>query len=167
MLRRFESDNLDDLFGSSFSMDRNQRSQSASTGYMTCQVSSYSSSVDKDGKRHTERFASAVDEDYSRGIKEARHAYANSRTGEQKASHEKYLMDKAKKVVVSRAGTGGQLETRNFFRGLHASHEDEFERDWLSMAAPYMPNRGSLDSHMMLREPGEGKRLKQLSNARD
>ena len=167
MLRRFGNNNsLDDLFGPSFSLDRSE-STAGSSGYMTCQVSSYSSYVDKDGKTHTEKFASAVDEDYSRGIREARHAYANSKTGEQKAAHERQLLDKGKKVVMSRTGADGQLETRNFFKGFMESNDEEFERDWLSRAAPFMPNRGSLGRDMMLSDTDNNKRLKQLSNARD
>ena len=138
MLRRF---NDGDFFGPIFSKRDGQRQ----SGFVSSQVTSFTSYTDADGKVHTEKYASAVDEDFGRGIREARHAYANSKTGEQKAAHERQLMERGKKVVMSRRGHEDAIETSNFFQGFEEMNAGRFEDDWLAMAAPFMPRRGNLD----------------------
>jgi hypothetical protein len=71
-----------------------------------------SSATGKDGKVHTERFASSSVQDGSKKARETQQAYSNSSTGQDKMSMERQHGDRGRKMVFFFLYTNRKNEKR-------------------------------------------------------
>jgi len=55
--------------------------------------------------------------------------YGNSATGMEKASHERMLNDKGRKIVKERLG-GGQMNSYDHFKNMREEEADQFDSHW-------------------------------------
>ena len=72
--------------------------------------------------------------------------YEHSGTGLKKASHERMLNDRGRKVIKEKAGTD-HFNSYDHFKGMGAARADDFDRDWNDMAARmgFQPNTMALE----------------------
>ncbi len=96
---------------------------------------SYVSTVkyDKDGRPHKESYQSQTikqtDKDGQK-IQESQQAYQNTKTGIQKASHERLLNDKGHKVVRQRNRNLAEQYEHNYFKGMNEGDLPQFENEY-------------------------------------
>ncbi len=95
---------------------------------------SYCSKVDyRDGQPHQECYQSQsinqIGQDGHK-ISEKQEAYKNSRTGVQKAAHQRVLDDKGMKQIRQRNVNTGVQEEHNIFKGMQESELDNFNQHY-------------------------------------
>ena len=95
---------------------------------------SYCSKVDyRDGQPHQECYQSQsinqIGQDGHK-ISEKQEAYKNSRTGVQKAAHQRVLDDKGMKQIRQRNIITGAQEEHNIFKGIQEQELDNFNRNY-------------------------------------
>ena len=95
---------------------------------------SYCSKVDyRDGQPHQECYQSQsinqIGQDGHK-ISEKQEAYKNSRTGIQKAAHQRLLDDKGMKQIRQRNINTGAQEEHNIFKGMQESELDNFNQNY-------------------------------------
>ena len=95
---------------------------------------SYCSKVDyRDGQPHQECYQSQsinqIGQDGHK-ISEKQEAYKNSRTGVQKAAHQRVLDDKGMKQIRQRNVNTGAQEEHNIFKGMQESELDNFNQHY-------------------------------------
>ena len=104
------------------------------TGPGTVIAKSYCSKVDyRDGQPHQECYQSQsinqIGQDGHK-ISEKQEAYKNSRTGVQKAAHQRLLDDKGMKQIRQRNINTGEQEEHNIFKGMQESELDNFNQNY-------------------------------------
>ena len=115
-------------FQSYFSM------QGMGPGAGTVITKSYSSKIDyRDGQPHQECYQSqSINQIGSDGhkISEKQEAYKNSRTGVQKAAHQRILDDKGMKQIRQRNVNTGEQEEHNIFKGMREEELNNFNQNY-------------------------------------
>ena len=95
---------------------------------------SYSSKIDyRDGRPHQESYQSQSINQIGRDghkISERQEAYKNSRTGVQKAAHQRVLDDKGMKQIRQRNVNTGEQEEHNIFKGMREEELDDFNKNY-------------------------------------
>ena len=95
---------------------------------------SYSSKIDyRDGQPHQECYQSqSINQIGSDGhkISEKQEAYKNSRTGVQKAAHQRILDDKGMKQIRQRNVNTGEQEEHNIFKGMREEELNNFNQNY-------------------------------------
>ena len=94
---------------------------------------SYCSKIDyRDGQPHEECYQSQSINQIKDGhkISEKQEAYKNSRTGVQKAAHQRILDDKGTKQIRQRNVNTGVQEEHNIFKGIQEHELDNFNRNY-------------------------------------
>ena len=95
---------------------------------------SYSSKIDyRDGRPHQESYQSqSINQIGSDGhkISEKQEAYKNSRTGVQKAAHQRVLDDKGMKQIRQRNINTGEQEEHNIFKGMREEELNDFNKNY-------------------------------------
>ena len=104
------------------------------TGPGTVITKSYSSKIDyRDGQPHQECYQSqSINQIGSDGhkISEKQEAYKNSRTGVQKAAHQRILDDKGMKQIRQRNINTGAQEEHNIFKGMREDEVNDFNKNY-------------------------------------
>ena len=104
------------------------------TGPGTVITKSYSSKVDyRDGRPHQECYQSQSINQIGRDghkISEKQEAYKNSRTGVQKAAHQRILDDKGMKQIRQRNVNTGAQEEHNIFKGMREEELNDFNKNY-------------------------------------
>ena len=96
---------------------------------------SYVSTVkyDRDGRSHRESYQSQTikqtDRD-GRRIQESQQAYQNTKTGIEKASHERLLNDKGHKIVKQRNKNIREQYEHNYFKGMNENDLAQFDNEY-------------------------------------
>jgi hypothetical protein len=115
-------------FQSFFSM------QGTGPGTGTVITKSYSSKIDyRDGRPHQECYQSqSINQIGKDGhkISEKQEAYKNSRTGVQKAAHQRLLDDKGMKQIRQRNINTGAQEEHNIFKGMREEELNDFNKNY-------------------------------------
>jgi hypothetical protein len=104
-----------------------------SPGNGTVITKSYSSKIDyKDGVPHEECYQSQSINQIKDGhkISEKQEAYKNSKTGVQKAAHQRILDDKGTKQIRKRNIKTGEQEEHNIFKGIKEEELDQFNESY-------------------------------------
>ena len=95
---------------------------------------SYSSKIDyRDGRPHQESYQSQSINQIGRDghkISERQEAYKNSRTGVQKAAHQRVLDDKGMKQIRQRNINTGEQEEHNIFKGIREDELNDFNKNY-------------------------------------
>lgn len=94
---------------------------------------SYCSKIDyRDGQPHEECYQSQSINQIKDGhkISEKQEAYKNSRTGVQKAAHQRILDDKGTKQIRQRNVNTGDQEEHNIFKGMREDELDDFNEKY-------------------------------------
>ena len=94
---------------------------------------SYCSRIDyRDGQPHEECYQSQSINQIKDGhkISEKQEAYKNSRTGVQKAAHQRILDDKGTKQIRQRNVNTGDQEEHNIFKGMREDELDDFNEKY-------------------------------------
>ena len=95
---------------------------------------SYSSKIDyRDGRPHQECYQSqSINQIGKDGhkISERQEAYKNSRTGVQKAAHQRILDDKGMKQIRQRNVNTGAQEEHNIFKGMREDEVNDFNKNY-------------------------------------
>ena len=94
---------------------------------------SYCSKIDyRDGQPHEECYQSQSINQIKDGhkISEKQEAYKNSRTGVQKAAHQRILDDKGTKQIRQRNVNTGVQEEHNIFKGMREEELDDFNQKY-------------------------------------
>ncbi len=95
---------------------------------------SYSSKIDyRDGRPHQESYQSQSINQIGRDghkISERQEAYKNSRTGVQKAAHQRVLDDKGMKQIRQRNINTGEQEEHNIFKGMREDELNDFNKNY-------------------------------------
>ena len=95
---------------------------------------SYSSKIDyRDGQPHQECYQSQSINQIGRDghkISERQEAYKNSRTGVQKAAHQRILDDKGMKQIRQRNINTGAQEEHNIFKGMREDEVNDFNKNY-------------------------------------
>ena len=95
---------------------------------------SYSSKIDyRDGRPHQESYQSQSINQIGRDghkISERQEAYKNSRTGVQKAAHQRILDDKGMKQIRQRNINTGEQEEHNIFKGMREEELNDFNKNY-------------------------------------
>ena len=95
---------------------------------------SYSSKIDyRDGRPHQESYQSQSINQIGRDghkISERQEAYKNSRTGVQKAAHQRVLDDKGMKQIRQRNINTGEQEEHNIFKGMREEELNDFNKNY-------------------------------------
>lgn len=148
-------------FGSGFGSGGMMRGMGGDFGggacSFSCQSFSFSSSIQSDGRVHTEQFSSSTVADPSRRIRETKQAYANSSSRCQKMSLERQMGAKGHKIVQERQG--GEDRRTEMLNGVEDA--EGFEDEWRQNAAPHLPSHrvalqlGSNSSSSWGRDDGE------------
>lgn len=97
----------------------------------------YSSTVASDGQVHTRHYSSSTVADGSRGIRETKRAFSDSREGVEKIALERQINDQGRKVVMER-NAEGQSQTE-ILRNINEDEVEHFDERWQRDAAPYLP----------------------------
>lgn len=104
------------------------------TGPGTVITKSYSSKIDyRDGQPHQECYQSqSINQIGSDGhkISEKQEAYKNSRTGVQKAAHQRVFDDKGMKQIRQRNINTGEQEEHNIFKGMREDELNDFNKNY-------------------------------------
>ena len=104
------------------------------TGPGTVITKSYSSKIDyRDGRPHQECYQSqSINQIGKDGhkISERQEAYKNSRTGVQKAAHQRILDDKGMKQIRQRNVNTGAQEEHNIFKGMREDEVNDFNKNY-------------------------------------
>ena len=104
------------------------------TGPGTVITKSYSSKIDyRDGQPHQECYQSqSINQIGTDGhkISEKQEAYKNSRTGVQKAAHQRILDDKGMKQIRQRNVNTGTQEEHNIFKGMREEDLNDFNKNY-------------------------------------
>ena len=104
------------------------------TGPGTVITKSYSSKIDyRDGRPHQECYQSQSINQIGRDghkISERQEAYKNSRTGVQKAAHQRILDDKGMKQIRKRNVNTGEQEEHNIFKGMKEDELNDFNKNY-------------------------------------
>ena len=104
------------------------------TGPGTVITKSYSSKIDyRDGQPHQECYQSqSINQIGKDGhkISERQEAYKNSRTGVQKAAHQRILDDKGMKQIRQRNINTGAQEEHNIFKGMREDELNDFNKNY-------------------------------------
>eukprot|EP00933_Yihiella_yeosuensis_P008924 TRINITY_DN11464_c0_g1_i1.p1 TRINITY_DN11464_c0_g1~~TRINITY_DN11464_c0_g1_i1.p1 ORF type:complete len:262 (+),score=66.85 TRINITY_DN11464_c0_g1_i1:85-870(+) len=106
------------------------------TGSYSVQSASMHSFLGKDGKMHTEQYASSDVGHMDHQIRETHQAYSNSRTGMQKRALEQHLGDRGMKTVKHQAAGTTETKTTEMFLGMDATEESKetFNKDFAAKA---------------------------------
>ena len=94
---------------------------------------SYCSKIDyRDGQPHEECYQSQSINQIKDGhkISEKQEAYKNSRTGVQKAAHQRMLDDRGMKQIRQRNINTGEQEEHNIFKGMKEDEMDNFNQNY-------------------------------------
>ena len=95
---------------------------------------SYSSKIDyRDGRPHQESYQSQSINQIGRDghkISERQEAYKNSRTGVQKAAHQRVLDDKGMKQIRQRNINTGEQEEHNILKGIREEELNDFNKNY-------------------------------------
>lgn len=114
-------------------------------GSYSCQTYAMSSVMGKDGKMHTEKFASSDVGNPQHGIREAQHAYSNSSSGVDKMGLERHLGDRARKMVKERNRLTMEEKSSEMFRGMDEGGRDHFDKDFSGLSRHLPPHgRGGI-----------------------
>ena len=104
------------------------------SGPGTVITKSYSSKIDyRDGQPHQECYQSqSINQIGSDGhkISEKQEAYKNSRTGVQKAAHQRVFDDKGMKQIRQRNINTGEQEEHNIFKGMREDELNDFNKNY-------------------------------------
>lgn len=111
-----------------------------SSGQYSCQTMMFSSTMGPDGQMHSEKFVSSSVGDHGRQIQEVQQAYSNSTSGVDKMSMERQMGDRARKMVKMRNQHNGEEQSTDLFRGMEEHQAEEFNQQWRTQAAPYLPS---------------------------
>ena len=115
-------------FQSFFSM------QGTGPGTGTVITKSYSSKIDyRDGRPHQECYQSQSINQIGKDVhklSEKQEAYKNSRTGVQKAAHQRLLDDKGMKQIRQRNINTGAQEEHNIFKGMREDELNDFNKNY-------------------------------------
>eukprot|EP00932_Pfiesteria_piscicida_P002442 SRR837773.12378.p1 GENE.SRR837773.12378~~SRR837773.12378.p1 ORF type:complete len:239 (-),score=54.87 SRR837773.12378:17-661(-) len=125
-------------------------------GGFTSQTMMFSSTMGQDGQVRTERFSSSTVGDMAGRMREVQQAYSNSGTGTQKMSLERQLEGRGRKVVKERSLATGEERQTDLYKGMSEEHEEEFERDWSTRAAPRLPQHARGMQQFMLGDGAGG-----------
>lgn len=117
----------------------NENGQPESETYQTQSIRQ----TDKDGKR----------------IQEKQRAYQNTRTGEQKAAHERLLNDKGHKIVKERNRITGEEYEHNHFKGINEEELDKFNNEY----SDYRQKVNFENNYKLLNEFGSRRKLPQTN----
>jgi hypothetical protein len=88
---------------------------------------------DKDGKPVRETYQAQsirqTDKD-GRRIQESQQAYQNTKTGIEKASHERLFNEKGHKIVKARNKLAGEEYEHNYFKGMNEGDLGQFDNEY-------------------------------------
>ena len=127
----------------------------------------YVSKMDySDGQPHEESYQSQSIKQFGEGghnISERQEAYKNSRTGMQKAAHQRLLDDKGTKLIKQRNINTGEQSQHNILKGLQENEVDNFNQQYND----YRDKVHFQDNYKYLNSLNPGKMFKQLGKGKE
>ena len=111
-------------------MDASLGTHSGGKGHFVQQTFVSSTKMDGNGRPIQERYQNKVAGAIGNGnrVVERQQMYDHSGTGLQKASHERMLNDKGRKIVKERLG--GQMNNYDHYRNLREEESHQFDQAW-------------------------------------
>ena len=117
------------------------------------------------GQPHEESYQSQSIKQFGEGghnISERQEAYKNSRTGMQKAAHQRLLDDRGTKLIKQRNVNTGEQSQHNIYKGLQENELDSFNKQYND----YREKVHFQDNYKYLNELNPGKMFKQLGKGK-
>lgn len=137
--------------------DVHREAGQVASGTYQSQTYVLSSTLGKDGKMHTETYASSAVGDLGAQTQELRQAYEDSQSRIERTSVERTLKEQGHKVVRERQKDDERqrhnehtdVQEHQLFKGLETEQLPYFEKQWQDQAASTLPKHGGIVEKLM------------------